>query len=405
MRRAIALSVVDQAVLSAFNLGLSLLLIARLSPSEFGAYSYVLAVLLILSSVRNALVAMPIGVSLPGRSPQAQDESLSILLKVDHAVRIALLPVAASLLCAVSTDPLYLLPALGLCFLWLWRETQRDLAFTLRMAERALTLDAISVGASILAILLLWGLLPPVSAVLAGMAAGNALGIAFAGHRRALRSFGGAFAGYRRFWHDARWSLYGAVTTEAHYRGYVFAIQALRGADTLGAVQAGRALMGPLPLLASAWSRAARPEMTSALVENRIAEARRTLILGTAGVLLLSMLYLFGLHLAWPLIEARLFQGRYPEIGMLTFAWSLTTLVGTSHICLGAYLQAAGQFRPLAFASLAAALASGSALLVLATTLPAVYAVGAVAFGEIVALVWILALIARTRPNPGGAAR
>lgn len=398
MRRAIVLSIADQALLSAFNLGLSILLIARVSPSEFGAFTYVMAALLVLSSLRNALIAVPIGVWLPGRSQTAQDEALATLLKIDHALRIAVLPIAAGLFAVVSLDPLYLLPALCLCFLWLWRETQRDLSFTLRMAERALLLDAISVGTSTVAIPLFWQFLPPVSAVLAGIAVGNALAVAFAGHRHPLETFAVAAAGYRRFWQDARWTLFGAATTEAQFRGYVFAVQGLRGADTLGTVQAGRALMGSLPLLASAWSRAARPEMTAALVENRVADARRILLLGTGGVLVLSLFYLLMLYLAWPIIEAYLFKGRYPEIGMLTIAWGLTTLVGILDLCLSAYLQAARQFRALAFASLAAALVSGCALLVLATSVPAAYAIGAVALGEIVALVWVVVLIATARP-------
>lgn len=399
MRRAIGLSVFDQAILSAFNLGLSLLLIARVSPSEFGAFSYVLAVLFVLSSVRNALVAMPIGGHVPGRPLSEQREALAILLRMDHAIRIALAPVAALLFAAVSTDPLYLFPAIGLCFLWLWRETQRDLAFTLRQPERALLLDAVSVGTSIVAILVLWQFVPPVTAVLTGIAAGNAVGIALGGQRHDLKPFAAAFAGYRRFWHDGGWGFFGAVTTEAQFRGYVFAVQGFRGADTLGAVQAGRTLMGPLPLLASAWSRVARPEMTSALVHNRDADARRTLFIGTAGVLTLSLLYLLVLYLAWPFVETRLFKGRYPEIGILTFAWGVTALIATSEMCLSAYLQAARLFRPLAFASLGAALVSGSALLVLATAVPAVYAVWAVALGEVVALVWVVALIVKASPN------
>lgn len=405
MRRAIVLSIVDQAMLSAFNLGLSLLLIARVSPSEFGAFTYVLAVLLVLSSLRNALVAVPIGVWLPGRPQAAQDEVLATLLKFDHALRIAILPIAAGLIAVVGTDPLYLGPALCVCFLWLWRETQRDLSFTLRMAERALLLDAISVGSSIVAILFLWRLLPPVPAVLAGIAAGHAVAIASAGHRVAQESFATALAGYGRFWQESRWTLFGAATTEAQFRGYVFAVQAFRGGDTLGAVQAGRALMGPLPLLASAWSRAARPEMTAALVENRVADARRILLLGTAGVLFLSLLYLLVLYVAWPVIETYLFKGRYPEIGMLTIGWGLATLVGMLDLCLSAYLQAARKFRGLAFASLAAAVVSGCALLVLATNVPAAYAIGAVALGELVALVWVIALIATVRPEPAEEAR
>ncbi|MCW1839132.1 hypothetical protein [Prosthecomicrobium hirschii] len=400
MRRAMVYSILDQAVLSAFNLGLSLLLVATVAPADFGRFSYGLAVLLILGSVHNALVATPIGVSLPGQGRATQADVLSVLLGADHRLRLALMPVAALLLAFAGTDPAFVGPALALCFFSLWRETQRGLAFALSEAGRALAIDLVAVSVSALAAGLLWRIVPPVSALLSGMAIGSAAAVAVA-HRSGPFGRGGFGTGgrgggwrrYGRFWHEARWSLLGAVTTEAQFRGYVFAVQALRGADTLGAVQAGRALMGPLPLLASAWSRVARPEMTRALVERRDADALRIVILGTGGVLVLSLGYLAALALAWPWIEPRLFGGRYPGIGVLTAAWGLTTLIGTGHICLGTYLQAARCFRPLAFVSVGGAAASAIALAGLATAVPTVYAVGAVAVGETIALVWSLVLV------------
>ena len=411
MRRAMVYSILDQAVLSAFNLGLSLLLVATVAPADFGRFSYGLAVLLILGSVHNALVATPIGVSLPGQGRETQADVLSVLLGADHRLRLALMPVAALLLAFAGTDPAFVGPALALCFFSLWRETQRGLAFALSEAGRALAIDLVAVSVSAAAAGLLWRIVPPVSALLSGMAMGSAAAVAVAhltgpfgrgGFGTGGR--GGGWRRYGRFWHEARWSLLGAVTTEAQFRGYVFAVQALRGADTLGAVQAGRALMGPLPLLASAWSRVARPEMTRALVERRGADALRTVILGTGGVLVLSLGYLATLALAWPWIEPRLFGGRYPGIGVLTAAWGLTTLIGTGHICLGTYLQAARCFRPLAFVSVGGAAASAIALAGLATAVPTVYAVGAVAVGETIALVWSLVLvvgIARRREAVG----
>lgn len=400
MRRAMVYSILDQAVLSAFNLGLSLLLVATVAPADFGRFSYGLAVLLILGSVHNALVATPIGVSLPGQGMATQAEVLSVLLGADHRLRLVLMPVAALLLAFAGADAAFVGPALALCFFSLWRETQRGLAFALSEAGRALVIDLVAVSVSALAAGLLWRIVPPVSALLSGMATGSAAAVAVA-HRTGPFGRGGFGTGgpgggwrrYGRFWHEARWSLLGAVTTEAQFRGYVFAVQALRGADTLGAVQAGRALMGPLPLLASAWSRVARPEMTRALVERRDADALRIVILGTGGVLVLSLGYLAALALAWPWIEPRLFGGRYPGIGVLTAAWGLTTLIGTGHICLGTYLQAARCFRPLAFVSVGGAAASAIALAGLATAVPTVYAVGAVAVGETIALVWSLVLV------------
>ncbi len=400
MRAAMAFSLIDQALLSGFNLALSLVLIAHVPPSEFGLFSYALTVLLIIGSLHNALIATPIGVALPGRPAARQSADLSVLLRADHLMRCAAMPLAAGLCVITSRDPLFLGGALAMCFFALWRETQRNLAFATHAAHRALILDAIAVIGSTLAIAALWTWLTPVPAMLFGTAAGSAAAVLLAARRHALMGPLAALREYRTFWSETRWSLLGAATTEAQYRGYVFAVESFRGAGTLGAVQAGRALMGPMQLLANAWGRVARPEMTRALVEGRVADARRTLALGTAGVLALSLIYLAALNWAWPVIEARLFHGRYPEIGLMTAAWGLVTLISMAQMCLGYYLQAARLFRPLAYVSVGAAAASGLALLGLATSVPPVYAVFAVAIGEAVALVWIVALIVRQRPAP-----
>ncbi|HRO49084.1 MAG TPA: hypothetical protein PLW75_02990 [Hyphomicrobium sp.] len=393
MRRAMTLSLIDQALLSAFNLGLSVLLIRFASPAEFGLFSYVVAVLMILSSVHNALVATPISVSIPGRPTETKKKVLSVLLRVDHLLRGALLAAAALLVVLVSTDVAFLAAAASACFFWLWRETHRGIAFADGDAARALRIDTVAVLVSIAAVAALWRVFPPTLSALSGIAIGNALAVLLQGTRHHLRPIAQAIADYGVFWREARWSLFGAATTEAQFRGYVFAVQSFRGADALGHVQAGRTLMGPLPLLASAWARVARPAMNHALTERRTGDAHRTLWRGTLGVLGLSVVYLAALYLAWPLVETHLYQGRYPDIGIITIAWGIATFFSVSHICLGTYLQAARRFRPLAFVSLAAAACSGTALLVLATSVPVFYAIGAVAIGEFVALVYTLVLI------------
>lgn len=395
MRRAMTLSLIDQAMLSAFNLGLSVVLIRFASPAEFGLFSYAMAVLLILSSVHNALVAMPISVSIPGRPEATKTEVLSVLLRVDHLLRAGLLVVSALLMLLVSRELAFLAAAVSACFFWLWRETHRGIAFADGDAARALRIDTVAVLASVVAVAALWPFLPPALAALGGFAVGNALSVLLQSSRYRLRPIADAIAGYGVFWRDARWSLFGAATTEAQFRGYVFAVQSFRGADALGHVQAGRTLMGPLTLIASAWARVARPSMNHALTEQRVSDAHRTLWRGTLGVLALALVYLAVLYLAWPLIDAHLYQGRYPDIEIITIAWGIATFFSVGHICLGTYLQAEKRFRPLAFVSVAAALCSGTALLVLVTNVPVYYAVFAVALGEFVALVFTLVLIVR----------
>ncbi|WP_137388130.1 hypothetical protein [Rhodoligotrophos defluvii] len=397
MRTAIALSLVDQAMLSGFSLALNLLLLAHVSAAQFGLFTYALTLLLILTSLHNALIATPIGVGLPGRPEGEQQQTLGVLLTADHLLRLILLPLVAGLCALTSGDMTYGLAAAALCMTGLWRETQRAVAFTLMRPHRALVIDAAMVGLSAAAIAVLWTMLEPVKAMLLGTAAGNAAAVVLAATSQRLAPLGKALAAYRSTWRESRWTLTGAATTEAQYRGYVFMVEGLRGADVLGEVQAGRVLMGPMSLLASAWGRIARPTMTRAIVEGDAGRARRVLFVGTAGVLALSLVYVGILAAAWPWIEPALFRGRHPQIAMLTAAWGFTTVLSLAQICLGYYLQAARLFRPLAFVSVGAAAVSLAALTGLAWTVPPIYAVGAAAAGELLAVVWSLALVLRAR--------
>src|SRR5438093_4000598 len=58
---------VDQAVLSATNLFISLILIKNVPKAEYGYYSIVLAISLFLVSMQNAIVTTPLAVSLAGK--------------------------------------------------------------------------------------------------------------------------------------------------------------------------------------------------------------------------------------------------------------------------------------------------------------------------------------------------
>ncbi|MFK8252506.1 lipopolysaccharide biosynthesis protein [Ancylobacter terrae] len=395
MRTAVALSLIDQALLSGFSLALNLVLLAHVPADQFGLFTYALTVLLILTSLQNALIVTPIGVNLPGRPEAVQQETLAALLTADHLLRLALAPAVLALCALTSGDPLFAFAAAAMCLAGLWRETQRGIAFTLMRPHRALFIDALSVGGSILLILALWHLLDPVPALLLGIAGGNAAAVLIAAGGHRLAGIGKALADYRTVWRETRWTLAGAATTEAQYRGYVIMVEALRGGAVLGEVQAGRVLMGPMPLLVSAWGRISRPAMTRALVEGDMDGARRTLFLGTAGVMIMSLVYLGVLAIGWRWIEPLVFHGRYPGIGAMSAAWGVAMLVAMAQMCLGYYLQAARLFRPLAFVSVGAAAVSLVALSGLASSVPPVYAVWAVTAGEAVALVWSIVLVAR----------
>ena len=68
MKRRLALSVGDQAVISAFNFALNLLLIKLWTPEDFGLFAIVAAAALFTTMIQNAVINTPLAVHLPAVS-------------------------------------------------------------------------------------------------------------------------------------------------------------------------------------------------------------------------------------------------------------------------------------------------------------------------------------------------
>jgi O-antigen/teichoic acid export membrane protein len=342
LRKSVGIALVDQAVLSLLNLGLNIALIALAAPSEFGRYIYASAVLLVCTSLQNALVTTPLAVLVPGRAADEQARVVQGLLSFDVPFRIAC-ALAAPLLCTlIDHSPDYLAMVAVCVFSGLGRETWRTLALAFEDPAECLRIDAIAVAVSCAATAQLWLVLQPAVACIAGVAIGNLAGAALARKARSQKRLPmlEAVTRYRaQFWGDTQWSLIGAGTTEVQYRSYVFALELFRETAVLAAVQAGRLLLGPLMLVVGAWSRVARPAMARKLAENDPQGMMRITASGMAYVLSVAAIYCIALYLAWPLAERWIFKGRYADVGLTTMAWAGYMMVVIAHMVLSVPLQ------------------------------------------------------------------
>jgi O-antigen/teichoic acid export membrane protein len=398
LRKSVGIALIDQAVLSLFNLGLNLMLIALAAPSEFGRYIYASAVLLVCTSLQNALVNTPLAVLVPGRPADEQARVVQGLLSFDVPFRIAC-AVVAPILCMLTDYSLDFLVAVAVCvYAALGRETWRTVALAFENPAECLRIDAVSVLVSLVATAAIWWVLQPAVACIAGVAIGNFAGAVLARQTRQPQRLPmlAAITNYRaQFWGDTQWSLMGAGTTELQYRSYVFTLEFFRETAVLAAVQAGRLLLGPLALVVGAWGKVARPAMARQLAEN---DPRGMMALTASGmvyVLSVAACYCAALYLLWPLAERWIFKGRYDDIGLMTVAWGGYMMVVIAHMVLSVPLQAAMQLKELAQVTIATACLTCVMLLSLALPVPPVFAVVAMTIGEVVALLWILVLVLR----------
>ena len=403
MRKSVGIALVDQAVLSLFNLGLNLAMIRYAAPTEFGRFIFAAAVILVLTSLQNALVATPLSVLIPGRRPAEQEATAAAVVSADVAFRVAA-AILASLLCLITSHAAdFLLAAALACFTTLGRETARSLALAHERTIECLRIDIAAIVVSIGATALLWRLAPPAVAALAGIAVGNLAATLTQVSTRISRRIdpASALSAYRAdYWQDTQWSLVGAGTTEVQYRSYVFAIELFRDTAALASVQAGRLLLGPLPLVVGAWGRVARPAMARHLASGDNAQVIRLTGQGLIYVMAVAAAYCGMLYALWPIAESQFFHGKYPQVGAMTLAWAGYMLVVIAHMVLSVPLQAAMRLKELAQVTMATATLSCLLLTGLLLDVPVVWAVLALAAAEVVALIWIALLVARLARSP-----
>jgi O-antigen/teichoic acid export membrane protein len=392
MRNAVVFSILDQALLSAFNLLLSLAFIGFATPSEFGRFAFVQAGGFFVTSAQNALVVMPLNYLLPGRPPEEADERLSMLTSVNLALTAAVLPVGFGLGAVVGADTTFLLAILAYFAVVTIRDYARNTLVVKGEIHRTLIFDVVAVAVASLLAAGLWRLIRPEAAVLAALAGGNLVShlVCRVEAKTDLRRFPAHLAAYRRIWRDTRWALQGALQNEVAVRGWVFLVERMRDTASLGILNAGRVAVSPLPLIAAAWARVARPRLVAELHRGRPDRVRRLLWTGVGVVLGVSLLYGLALIAAWPWVEDLARRRHYGEMGTIVAAWWLQALaVGLTSV-LSAHMEAQRRFRALAVISF---LGGASALLLVFLLLraggaigTAVFALAGVGIAEFVAL-------------------
>lgn len=403
MRKSVTIALFDQGVLSLFNLGLNLALIKFAAPVEFGRFIYALTLILVMTSLQNALVATPITVMLPGRKAAERRAGLKALVSLDLVLRFACSALAGLLCLLTEWTPAFLAATVLAVFTTLARETARNIYVASDRVKYCFALDALAMGIAAIVIAACWTRFEPAVVCLTGLIVGNVTALALIARSlipERLRP-GAIVSAYAKFWKKTKWSLIGAATTEVQYRNYVFAIEFFRSTSTLASVQAGRLLLGPLVLMVQSWARVARPAMAKSLARKNHHKALRTFFSGTGLIFVISMAYFGALYAAWPWAESFIFNGKYPGIALMTAAWAVYAFVNVFNEALSSLLVAANELRDLAMVSIGTALITCMLLIGLSFDVTPVYAVYVLIAGEVVALGWQIVLAVRLFAGTG----
>ncbi|CAN5160106.1 hypothetical protein BH10PSE13_BH10PSE13_13030 [soil metagenome] len=204
-------------------------------------------------------------------------------------------------------------------------------------------------------------------------------------HDQFLRPRWASLPAYRDIWRmHARWSLLGVATTEATANAHVYLVTILLGPAAFAPIAASSLMIRPMMVAMNALTEYERPRMAAHIGAGAEGEAWASLRLFRAILLLGWLLSLVAVALLFAWDPALVFPSHYDPL-MLAVAsglWMLVAAIRAGRIPGSALLQAAGAFRPLAFASIWSAAISVVAVLALIAAAGPVASIAGVLLGE-----------------------
>jgi O-antigen/teichoic acid export membrane protein len=365
MRTSLVFSIADQAMLSAFNFGLAILLIRMWAPEVFGIYAVVLALTFMAMSGLSAIVGSQLAVLRPAARRDGYEDELLAALWLAGVLMIAAVVVLSGLgLGLIWSELGPTLAAGAACFVGgtLLREYVRIYHFSALRVAPVFFADALYVGMGVLCVAGLYaknGSLDVASLVwllgaASALAALPTLLLHAAQFRlRWNRDVRSRFAGIWRM--HSRWALLGAFTTEIHYRFHVFILAGVFGTAAAGTVQAGALIFRPMDLMMMAWARIAQPTFARAFAEGRMSAAGRLAHLSALGITAAAALFLAVVWAAWPVLEAHVFRDAYADMATVVALWAAAMLVRLVCDVYSIEMQGLAKFRELTLASIAGA--------------------------------------------------
>jgi len=382
----------------------SVQLLHVLDPGAFGSFSFLLVASQFSLGLWSALFCAPMPILLSG--DDARDDPMRrCLMSANLALAIVALAVFAVLGTVLRADPLASLLFAAYAMAMLLRWFARAYAYATGRPWRTMTSDIIYTvvllaGVGLVAVTRAASAAPAYASLLAGAA----LSLAPFGSRYLKQQFGGfsfkALASYKQVWREhSGWSLTGVLTTEATANAHAYIVTLISGATAFAPLAASALLMRPISVVTNALTEFERPQMARQLAQDHGREALatmrffRVMLIAAWGVTVIAALALmrYGPALLFP----KSYDRGYLMIG--TLLWLAIAGVRTARTAESVLLQAAGQFRPLAHASMISCGVSLVAVLVLLILGGPLYSLVGVFLGEAVFALWIWRETARWR--------
>jgi hypothetical protein len=389
---------------------LSVQLLHVLDPGAFGTFSFLLVASQLSTGLWSALFCAPMPILL-SRDEDRDQVMRRCLMSTSLALSVVAFAIFATIGLLLRTDATASLLFAGYAMLMLlrwfarayayamgkqWLTTISDLVYSLTLLS-SVGLVSLSHSTSILA-------------PYAGLFVGALLSLLPFGPRYLKRQFlevsPRAVPLYAKVWREhSGWSLTGVLTTEATANAHAYIVTLISGATAFAPLAASALLMRPISVTTNALTEFERPQMARQLAEDRHQETFATVRfframlaiawIATVVVALVMMRYAPGA------LFPKDYDRHYLVIG--TLLWLAIAGVRTLRTPESVLLQAAGQFKPLAHASMVScgvSIVGVAGFLLIGGPL---YSLVGVLLGEAVVAAWIWRAKSRwqaTVPNP-----
>ncbi len=319
----------DQAWLSAINLGISLAFIRWGEKTEYGIYLLLLTPIYLMQGIQNALFLSPFSTLFPAKPVEERTPLLQVLIWGTLAFSLiagALAAIGLFIYQLASDDAIqpklagaFSLAVLGL----LSREAMRSLEYGQGRAGQALLGDLIF-GTVLLGATLICIVAEDVSAVwiLIATGIGGLLPLARSAIKRVKLAFLLPKKELGDFWSCGRWALIGVGLTWVTLNSYPYVSASAFGVAAVADINAARLFLMPFVLCIPAWANLARPRFSKWMHEKNAKNVRNfslySTLIGSAAI----SVYVIAIYFAYPVLEELLGKS-YTGLLPLVLAWSV----------------------------------------------------------------------------------
>ncbi len=384
--------VADQGLIAAFNLALQLALLRFATPADYGLFVLWQSLIMMMVGFQDAMIGVPLAVRISydptNQRRFALERQLSSFAGL-FVVAAACVGLAAVTLTAPGRASPTLAVAVGLyAASFMIYASTRFLCLSRMQFGVALVLDGTYSALSLLAVVILYWrsgaiALEPLFFVLSAPPVLAAIAARLAmprPPRLALRPrMRRTLARYRPIWRDTRWTAAAALAGELQNRAFVFVLTAVYGPAAMAGVFAGMLVLRQISVLVLAFTAFARPYMARLRERGDLAGLARFTGVSIAFLAGLYVVNLVFLGVAWPLVEAYVYAGKYEGMWPVVVVWTLISLAQVPVPPLAVALVALGRYRADSLAGMIGAAITLVAVTVLAlTTTPLIATAGSI---------------------------